>query len=474
METARKRKVSLKSSPPPSALPDAKEDGGSTVASSDDNDGSRVATRRRSRRGNEYGIERLASRIVRGDKVVFVTGAGLSAASGIRPFRRGGGGGDHPAASSHHISNHNQHSRRVRGDDDPPAGLWDSVVWTTATRECFRKDPLRWYNRFFLPHFFHAGPHRPSWGHRALDEMLEEFDSVRQVTQNIDGLQKPSPRLVEVHGRVGLYRCLNDEDDDSDWDESDQDEECDSKDESGDGSGERKSSTVDSDDPDREGGDDVKADGANEEGRGMQLTDAAPSRPRSFRVRLGHRAKSRRYQERGTQCRYQYRTPLEAGALNPPEVRRHLAVHQQERGRSPPPPQPSPPSAISIDTVPRCPSCDRAVMPLALMFDEGYHSHSFYRFETVEEWIQDASVLVFCGTSFSVRVTSVALQHAQKTRMEVFNFNTVDVLCASKQLDVTNIVGDVEATLPRLMRECRTLRERLEQNQARQVAVEQP
>jgi hypothetical protein len=39
---------------------------------------------------------------------------------------------------------------------------------------------------------------------------------------------------------------------------------------------------------------------------------------------------------------------------------------------------------------------------------------------------------------------------------------------------VTNIVGDVEATLPRLMRECRTLRERLEQNQARQVAVEQP
>jgi hypothetical protein len=66
----------------------------------------------------------------------------------------------------------------------------------------------------------------------------------------------------------------------------------------------------------------------------------------------------------------------------------------------------------------------------------------------------------------------VALQHAQKTQMEVFNFNTVDVLCASKRLDVTNIVGDVECTLPRLMRECRAQQEKLEQNRGKRLKVE--
>jgi NAD-dependent SIR2 family protein deacetylase len=391
MET-RKRKLAS-STLPPSPSVDLK-DHGSTAATGDDNDdgggGGREKSRRRSRRGNESGIERLASRIVRGDNVVFVTGAGLSAASGIRPFRRGGGGDHHNA--SHQVSK--QHSRRVWGDDSPPAGLWDSVVWTTATRECFRKDPLRWYNRFFLPHFFHTGPHYPNWGHRALDEMLEEFKNVRQVTQNIDGLQKPSSRLVEVHGRVGLYRCLNDEDDDSDSDESDQDEENDENDESDDdGRGMNRSSGADSNDRKRRSGQNAKSDESRQAAPG-KLT----SHPQSFRVRLGHRGKSRRYQETSRQCRYQYRQPLEVGELSPTELRCHLTAPQtrrrpQRQGRNPPPPPV--PSGLSIDSVPRCPSCDGLVMPLALMFDEGYHSHSFYRFETVEEWIESASVLVF-------------------------------------------------------------------------------
>ena len=41
----------------------------------------------------------------------------------------------------------------------------------------------------------------------ALQALHEKCD-VRQVTQNIDGLQPPSHDLIEAHGRVGLYKCI--------------------------------------------------------------------------------------------------------------------------------------------------------------------------------------------------------------------------------------------------------------------------
>jgi NAD-dependent SIR2 family protein deacetylase len=415
----------------------------SSSISDKNNDGAALNTstsssprkRRRSNRGSRSGLEALAGRIVRGDKVVFLTGAGLSVASGVRPFRavpEAGGG---------------------LGAAIKTAGLWNSVIWTTATRECFRKDPLRWYNRFFLPHFFRGGPHRPNWGHKALNEMLDEFDNVFQVTQNIDGLQGPSPRLIEVHGRVGLYKCLNDEDDDSDWDESDLEGDDDGDDDdnsknnnSGDdcGAGDdsnAKSGTADNDE------DNDEDDGDSDE------------RSSQRRVRLGHRGKSRRYQDESGQCEYRYRQPLHPHQIQgPPHVLAKLAAplnRQHDAGGS----DVRRDADDDLDAIPTCPGCGKTVMPLALLFDEGYHSHSFYNFEAVEAWIESADVLVFCGTSFSVRVTSVALRHAQRTQLPVYNFNTVDLLSASKQLNVTNIVGDVEETLPRLMRECREQRE---------------
>ena len=50
---------------------------------------------------------------------MFITGAGLSAASGIRTFRG-------------------------------PDGLWSEGIWRKATRKEFRKDPLGWYNDFWV------------------------------------------------------------------------------------------------------------------------------------------------------------------------------------------------------------------------------------------------------------------------------------------------------------------------------------
>lgn len=181
-----------------------------TAASSPDRDAEQAQPRKRLQRTRASargiaGFTSLADRIVnRRENVVFITGAGLSAASGVRPFRTSGSA-KKPA------------THRTAGLP-PMAGLWDEVIWTTATRACFRKDPLRWYNEFWIPHFRQMtnggkggalGPISPNPGHFALGELLKEFANVRQITQNIDSLQSPREHLIEAHGRIGLYKVRN-------------------------------------------------------------------------------------------------------------------------------------------------------------------------------------------------------------------------------------------------------------------------
>ena len=157
--------------------------------------------RRRSRRGNAA-LAHLAEQIVDGKSVVVITGAGLSVGSGIRPFR---------------------------GKE----GLWSTVVWTKATREAFRDDPLDWYNSFWLPHFppsTYEGHFHPNKGHEVISKLAAlSMSDVKVITQNVDGLHSAtkqdwdwSDRLIEAHGRLGLYKCIPEEDSDTD---SDSDEE---------------------------------------------------------------------------------------------------------------------------------------------------------------------------------------------------------------------------------------------------------
>lgn len=157
--------------------------------------------RRRSRRGNAA-LSDLAEKIVDGNSVVVITGAGLSVGSGIRPFR---------------------------GKE----GLWSTVVWTKATREAFRDDPLDWYNSFWLPHFppsTYEGNFHPNEGHEVISKLAAlSFADVKVITQNVDGLHSStkqewewSERLIEAHGRLGLYKCIPESDSDTD---SDSDEE---------------------------------------------------------------------------------------------------------------------------------------------------------------------------------------------------------------------------------------------------------
>ena len=107
------------------------------------------------------------------------------------------------------------------------------MVWTKATREAFRDDPLDWYNSFWLPHFppsTYEGHFHPNEGHEVISKLAAlSFADVKVITQNVDGLHSSTKqewdwgaRLIEAHGRLGLYKCIPEEDSDTD---SDSDEE---------------------------------------------------------------------------------------------------------------------------------------------------------------------------------------------------------------------------------------------------------
>ena len=106
---------------------------------------------------------------------------------------------------------------------------------------------------------------------------------------------------------------------------------------------------------------------------------------------------------------------------------------------------------------PRCPSCGALVMPLTLLFDEHYSAHTFFRNETICDWLDRAETIVFVGTSFSVGVTSAALHTAATWGAEVYSFNT-EVQKPPPSSNMTtqliNVTGPCELTLPILAHEC--------------------
>jgi NAD-dependent deacetylase len=111
--------------------------------------------------------------------VLVLTGAGVSAESGIRTFRDAG-------------------------------GLWeDHPVQQVASPEGFAADPaLVW--RFYSARRAKAKTCVPNPGHLALAALERRLgDRFLLATQNVDGLhgQAGSERVVEVHGSLFLTRC---------------------------------------------------------------------------------------------------------------------------------------------------------------------------------------------------------------------------------------------------------------------------
>ena len=125
--------------------------------------------------------------IAAAERIVVLTGAGISTDSGIPDFRG-------------------------------PNGLWtkNPAAEKAANLEYYLRDPevraAAWQNRLTTP----AWAAQPNSGHAAIVELERQHRLHALVTQNIDGLHQKAGndpnRVVEVHGTVWWTRCWDCED----------------------------------------------------------------------------------------------------------------------------------------------------------------------------------------------------------------------------------------------------------------------
>lgn len=120
----------------------------------------------------------LERRIVEPCATLVVTGAGISAESGLATFRG-------------------------------PSGLWEGCdPRELATPEAFRHDPARVW-RFYLHRRQQADAAEPNAAHHALVAFEAARSDYLLVTQNVDGLHERagSRRLERLHGSLWRARC---------------------------------------------------------------------------------------------------------------------------------------------------------------------------------------------------------------------------------------------------------------------------
>lgn len=124
-------------------------------------------------------LKSLAETLLSARSLVVLTGAGISAESGISTFRGAEG-----------------YWSRFRPEElASPAG--------------FRKDPAlvwRWYDQR-RRQILNATPNP---GHRAIADLEKLFPNFTLITQNVDGLhqQAGSQEPIEIHGSIWRVRCL--------------------------------------------------------------------------------------------------------------------------------------------------------------------------------------------------------------------------------------------------------------------------
>jgi NAD-dependent deacetylase len=124
---------------------------------------------------------RLRDLVARGERVAALTGAGMSAESGIATFRGA-------------------------------AGLWEGErIEDVATLEGFRRDPARVW-RWYDARRRQIAACRPNAGHLALAAYEARHPGFTLITQNVDGLHRAagSRGPVLLHGAIFSVRCVRD------------------------------------------------------------------------------------------------------------------------------------------------------------------------------------------------------------------------------------------------------------------------
>ncbi len=124
-------------------------------------------------------FDRLVSALRSASRVSVLTGAGVSAESGIATFRGAG-------------------------------GLWEGHrIEEVATPDAFAEDPERVW-RFYEMRRRNAREAKPNPGHAALAAMERRFPRFLLATQNVDGLHRRagSRNVVELHGSIERRYCV--------------------------------------------------------------------------------------------------------------------------------------------------------------------------------------------------------------------------------------------------------------------------
>ncbi len=123
-----------------------------------------------------------AGAMASGERIVAVTGAGISAESGVPTFR------------------------------DAQTGLWATFnPQELATPDAFRRNPKLVWDWYAL-RAAQLGEVQPNPGHLALRDLEKLFPSVIITTQNVDGLHQRagSSEVIALHGDITRYQCFAD------------------------------------------------------------------------------------------------------------------------------------------------------------------------------------------------------------------------------------------------------------------------
>lgn len=127
-------------------------------------------------------LQTAARLLGRANSVAVLTGAGISAESGLATFRGAG-------------------------------GLWEGHhVEDVATPRAFARDPILVW-RFYNARRAALAAVQPNPGHAALAALERRFDSGQftLITQNVDGLHQRagSHNVLEIHGSIRQVRCID-------------------------------------------------------------------------------------------------------------------------------------------------------------------------------------------------------------------------------------------------------------------------
>ncbi|MBA3904266.1 MAG: NAD-dependent protein deacylase [Rhodocyclaceae bacterium] len=121
----------------------------------------------------------LIARLAGAQRIAVLTGAGISAESGIPTFR------------------------------DALTGLWARYdPLQLATPEGFARDPALVWD-WYAERRRRIAQVQPNLGHLALAQMEQRYPHFTLVTQNVDGLHQRagSRTVIELHGNIGRVKC---------------------------------------------------------------------------------------------------------------------------------------------------------------------------------------------------------------------------------------------------------------------------